>query len=258
MEIFSTEYALLGVQSALLDVVSPELRAVVVDFCKDNNQLFLCFYYDGDVSEKLIDLWECAITEASAGLGPDCILDDYVLRLDYPKKIPLRGRYAYFRMEEPARNSGVAIHFESEIVEYTHSVGSFTCPVSGELISTNYGIKYSLGEGEYIIPVKPKTHKIDIFPLAYALLSLQKALLGIVVPQLRAVIVDINNEEKLLYIRFYYDRDACENLISLWRWAIMEARADMGCDYKLDAQVEKLNYPQEIPFRGRYAYSRKE
>ena len=34
MEIMSIGYALLAVQSALLGVITPELRAVVVDFCK--------------------------------------------------------------------------------------------------------------------------------------------------------------------------------------------------------------------------------
>lgn len=99
METFSIGYALLAVQSALLGVVSPELRAVVVDVSKADKLLYLYFYYDGEASEDMIDLWECAITEASADLGPDCVLDVGVVRLDYPKKIPFRGRYAYLRKE---------------------------------------------------------------------------------------------------------------------------------------------------------------
>ncbi len=258
MEICSTEYALLAVQSALLDVISPELRAVVVDVCKDKELLFLWFYYDGDVSEKLIDLWECAITEASAALGPDCVLDDGVVRLDYPKKIPLRGRYAYLRMEGPTSSKRTVGRMGPEIVDYTHKIGSFISPVTGEKINTNLGLVYTGIEGSYIVPVKPESYNIDIFPLAYALLSVQRALLGMGTPQLRAVIVDVCNEEKLLYIHFYYDGDVCEDLIALWEYAIMQTRADMGHEYKLDAKVEKLNYPHEIPFRGRYAYSRKE
>ena len=95
MEVFSIDYALLAIQSALLGVVSPELRAVVVDFSKDESLLYTRFYYDGKVSDNLIDLWECAITEASADLGPDCLLDDGIERLDFPKKIPFKGRYVY-------------------------------------------------------------------------------------------------------------------------------------------------------------------
>lgn len=91
--------ALLATQKALLDVVTPNLRAVIVDLDNHKNVFFIRFYYDGEVSEELIDLWQCAITEASAGLDPDYDLDDGVERLDYPKKIPPRGRYAYSRKE---------------------------------------------------------------------------------------------------------------------------------------------------------------
>ena len=95
----SISYALLATQNALLGVVTPELRAVVVDFCKEQKLLYIRFYYHGEISEKCIDLWQCAITEASADLGPDCVLDDGVERLDYPNKIPVRGRYAFLRKE---------------------------------------------------------------------------------------------------------------------------------------------------------------
>lgn len=91
--------ALLATQKALLDVVTPELRAVIVDLDNNNHVFYIRFYYDGEVSEKLVDLWQCAITEASAGLDPDYTLDDGVKRVDYPQKIPFRGRYAYSRKE---------------------------------------------------------------------------------------------------------------------------------------------------------------
>lgn len=99
METFSMSYALLSIQRALLGVVTPELRAVVVDVCSGDKLFYIHFYYEGEVSEGVIDLWECAITESSADFGPDCILDAGVERLDYPQKIPFRGRYAYLRKE---------------------------------------------------------------------------------------------------------------------------------------------------------------
>ena len=99
MEIFSMGYALLAMQGALLQAVTPELRAVVVDVDKDKQLLYIHFYYDGQVSEELIELWWCTITEASADLDADCLLDAAVERLDYPTKIPFRGRYAYLRKE---------------------------------------------------------------------------------------------------------------------------------------------------------------
>ncbi|MES2273731.1 MAG: hypothetical protein V4487_06030 [Chlamydiota bacterium] len=99
MKELSIGYALLAVQSALLGVVTPELRAVIVDFSNLEPMLYIRFYYDGKVSKEIIDLWHCAITEANADLGPDCLLDDGIERLDFPSKISFRGRYAYLRKE---------------------------------------------------------------------------------------------------------------------------------------------------------------
>ena len=99
METFSIEYALLAMQRALLDAVTPELRAVVVNVYKEKRLLYLRFYYDGEVPEELIELWQCAITEGSASFGPDSFLDDEVERLDYPQPIPLCGSYVYLRKE---------------------------------------------------------------------------------------------------------------------------------------------------------------
>jgi hypothetical protein len=96
-EIFSMALVLLSVQRALLGVVTPELRAVVVDLDDARQVLYIRFYYHGEVSEDLIELWNCAITEVD--LGPDYFFDEGIERLDYPNKIPFRGRYAYLRKE---------------------------------------------------------------------------------------------------------------------------------------------------------------
>lgn len=92
-------YALLATQNALLGVVTPELRAVVIDLDNNDKVFFIRFYYDGEVSPEIIDLWDCAITEASADMELDYTLDDGIERLDYPQGIPFRGRYAYLRKE---------------------------------------------------------------------------------------------------------------------------------------------------------------
>lgn len=91
--------ALLATQRALLGVVTPQLRAVVIDVEPENEIFFISFFYDGEISEELQDLWECAITEASASLGPDYYTEQQIDRVDYPKPIPFRGRYAYLRKE---------------------------------------------------------------------------------------------------------------------------------------------------------------
>ncbi len=259
METFSIGYALLATQNALLQAVTPELRAVIVDVCQEKQLLYIRFYYDGEVAENLVDLWQCAITEASAGLGPDCLLDDGVERLDYPQEIPFRGRYAYLRREAdlPAaqHSSTTSINVTREIVDFKERIGVFVDPVFGKKIDTNWGVIHYAKDGCHIIPAKPIIYKIEIFPLAYALLAIQRALLGIVTTELRAVIADM--EDKLLYIRFYYDRNVASEILDDWECAITETMADLGPDYLLDEGIEKLSYPQEIPFRGRCAYLRK-
>jgi hypothetical protein len=91
--------ALLCTQRALLRAVTPQLRAVVVDLDNDEIVFYIRFYYDREVSDEEIDLWQCAITEASAGLDPIYDLDNDIIRLDFPEKIPAKGRYAYLRKE---------------------------------------------------------------------------------------------------------------------------------------------------------------
>ncbi len=99
MELFSISYVLLSVQNALLGVVTPDLRAVVVDVSKEKKLLYIRFYYHGTVQREIIELWECAITESSADFGPESTLDEKIERLDHPKEIPFRGRYAFLRKE---------------------------------------------------------------------------------------------------------------------------------------------------------------
>jgi hypothetical protein len=210
MDFYSIEYALLAVQSALLDVITPQLRAVVVDFDKDQCLLYMYFYYDGEASEEIIELWDCALTEASADMGADSLLDGGFERLDYPKAIPIKGQYAYLRREQPCSS----------------------CPTPKLIME-----EYSIG---------------------YALLAVQRALLGVVTPELRAVIVDFENDKRLLYVRFYYDGKVSDEIIDVWNNAIIEAKIYLGPDCVLDKGVERCDYPKETPFRGRYAYCRKE
>ncbi len=262
MEIISVGYALLAIQRALLDAVTPELRAVVLDIDTEKRSLYMRCYYDGNISEQLIDLWECAISEAHAALGPDCFLDDGVERLDYPKKIPLRGIYAYLRKEGAAsRPQSVAKAYkpiERELVDFKEKIGIFVSPVAHEQVDTSWGVIHYAEDGTHIVPARPESYKIEIFLVAYALLGIQRALLGVVMPALRAVIVDIGEKETLLYIRFYYDGEISSEMIEDWECALTESIADFGRGFSFDTRVEKLPYPQEIPFRGRYAYLRKE
>ena len=261
MEMWSLGYALLATQRALLGIVSPELRAVVIDIDKEKKLYYIRFYHDGEASEKQIDLWECAMTEASADLGIKCIVDGFVIRLDYPEKIPLRGRYAYLRKEGRAPVMPVISHdylpVRREFVDVKENAGVFIDPVDLKEIPTHWTLMHRAGDAHIHIPTKPEHHPITIFPLAYALLALQRALLGRVTPSLRNVIADVNQETHLLYIRFFYDGEISPEILNCWEWAISLAYADCGSDYKLDAAIERIDYPQETPFRGRLVYLKK-
>jgi hypothetical protein len=92
--------------------------------------------------------------------------------------------------------------------------------------------------------------------VAYALLAMQRTLLGAVTPELRAVVVDIDKEPLGLYVRFYCDGPISESLHHYWESVQKEAHLFFGFPCALDAQIERMDYPNPIPFRGRYAYFR--
>ncbi len=98
-EFSKLERALLCMQNALLDAVTPALRAVIVDVDVDTKTLYYFFFYDGEISDELFDLASVASCEAGTNLS-DYFTDDTIERVDYPKKIPFtRGKYAYLRKE---------------------------------------------------------------------------------------------------------------------------------------------------------------
>lgn len=253
----SLGYALLSVQSALLGEVTPELRAVVVDLDKEDDLLFLRFYYDGEVSEKQIDLWQCAMTESDAGTR---MMDGNVERLDYPQEIPFRGRYAYRRKEpilpDVTKDSEAIVQVQRELVDFQEIIGLFVSPVLDARLETQWGIIHYVKDGCHIVPAKSQAYTIDILPLAYAMLSMQRALLGVVIKELITVIVDVSRE--WVYIRFYYEGDVPCDVLEDWECAMTETWADLGSEYVLDGRIERMTYPTPIPFRGRHAYRRKE
>jgi hypothetical protein len=211
LEQFSVEYALLAVQSALLGEVTPALRAVFANVDEDQEIFYFYVYYDKEVSEKTIDLWECACTEASADLGP-CFIEREIERLDHPKAIPVRGYCAYLRKGDNELNC----------------------------------LKGTLPQ----VVMRGPT-------MGYALVAVQQSLLGTVTPELRSVTVDLEKDPLKLFIRFYHDGEISEELHQCWQSAQKKAQDYFGFDCAMDAEIERVDYPLQMPFRGRYAYVRK-
>lgn len=256
METMSLGYALLAVQRSLLGEVTPELRAVVVDINRDEEVLFIRCYYDKEVSEKQIDLWQCAMMESDVGT---CMLDGEVKRLDYPQEIPLRGQYAYYRKEPvplvPVKKQ-VVVQVQREWVDFPEKIGVFVSPIPDDRMETQRGVRHNTKSRCCIVPGIPSTFTIDAFPLAYAMLSMQKALIRIIVKELIAIVVDLINET--LYVRFYYEGKVSCEIIEDWEYAMTQAWADLGPEYILDGKIEQMIFPTPIPSRGRLAYNRKE
>jgi len=220
---YSIEYALLYIQRSLLDAVTPDLRAVVFGLYEDQECLFLRFYYDGNVSEEVIEQWSCSITEASAGMNVDCALDDLIERLDFPKPIPFVG---------------------------LHAGGGYLAFLRLEPESTK------------IDPVRrPHLNAMeedDPYPEAYALLAASNALLGKVSSELRAVAVEVPPGSMLLNIYFFYDGEALPEKIHLWKQAASEIGSCMHPKYSHVIKIIRIDFPQKISPRGRLAYFRKE
>ncbi len=98
-EFSKLERALLCMQIALLGAVKPALRAVIADVDVDTKTLYYFFFYDGEISDELMDLASVAGCEASANLS-EYFTYNTIERVDYPQKIPFtRGKYAYLRKE---------------------------------------------------------------------------------------------------------------------------------------------------------------
>ena len=113
------------------------------------------------------------------------------------------------------------------------------------------------GASEYAAAAFSKVKIKELSP-GYGRLALLDAMLGIVTPELRAVIVDFNEKESLLYIRFFYHGEIPKTLVELWQNAILKTKNDFAPNCVLDGNVERVDYPNPIPFRGHYAYERKE
>lgn len=97
----------------------------------------------------------------------------------------------------------------------------------------------------------------DLELVSYIKLSLQRALLGNVTPNIRAVVVDI--EEKKITLLFYFDGETDGDDEELASVVETEVIADFDKVYSIDTKVQRLDRPQVIKNNnGILVYLRKE
>lgn len=94
-------------------------------------------------------------------------------------------------------------------------------------------------------------------PLDYVLLDLIIGLGDAVNPSLRAVTVDIDEKNEILFFFFFYDGLITSELFEFATVAIAEAGVTLS-DFTAEAQIIRLDFPEEIPLRGKVAYYRYE
>lgn len=91
---------ILSTLRGLLRNVFPELRAVCVE--SRENLIFVCFYCDGEISDDNKECCESTLDDIFSDFSyiPGIEFDTPIIRLDYPKKMPLIGEWVYYRHED--------------------------------------------------------------------------------------------------------------------------------------------------------------
>jgi hypothetical protein len=103
MKLHDYSYLKLAAQTALLYEVSPSLRGVAVEWIE--NTIVVYFYNDGEISEDLHDDFISAGTGIIAHYKDGIIIDEKIMRLDYPTSLPHHEHWVYRRKE--LRNDSV-------------------------------------------------------------------------------------------------------------------------------------------------------
>ncbi len=94
-------YTLLSIQNALLGVVTPQLRAVFVNFNEKTQTIYIRIYYEKKNYEKILDLWENSVSEIYADIGTYYNFDIEIKRFDSPQELLDDNiRYAYLGKDQ--------------------------------------------------------------------------------------------------------------------------------------------------------------
>ena len=86
------------IMTALLGEIIPSLRAVTVDV--KENKIIITSYYDGIISEDLIEDVSCMETEVMAAFFPEYQIEWKAVRCDFPTKIELNDAYYVMKRKE--------------------------------------------------------------------------------------------------------------------------------------------------------------
>lgn len=89
-------YLMLAAQRGMLGEVGPSLRAVAVDWI--NNDIVVYFYNDGEITEELHDDFISITTDITTHFN-NAMVDEKIIRLDYPKPLPFHEHWVYRRKE---------------------------------------------------------------------------------------------------------------------------------------------------------------
>lgn len=117
-------------------------------------------------------------------------------------------------------------------------------PINGALAY----LRKEPGESPPEVQLLPRFPRIveDVY-LSYAM---QQALLGRVVPALRAVAVNVNEEKETLYFYFYYDEEVTEELLVLSKEAITIAKKAFPKTFISMEEIVFSPFPKRIPSVG--------
>jgi Bacterial toxin 50 len=120
---------------------------------------------------------------------------------------------------------------------------------------TNFGIIHYSKEGAHIVPCNPHRDS-DFINIAFIRSSIQVALLGCIIPKLRAVSIELKINEINLF--FYYDDLPLEDEEELANLAHTEFISDFPFLTKSDFQMIHLPRNNPIPKQAMLVYLRYE
>lgn len=213
-----------SIQRSLIGDVFPSLRAVTGGF---SGKLFRVYgYVDGPVTEKIEEDWGCAT--ASCGWGDIPEFSNYppgfqdetrLIRCDYPAELDCLDAWAFYRHEQDSDSKSQCF-------------------------------------AEQLAHMRQLPRQEDWTPLSDLLLSTQHALLGNIVPSMRAVTVGFRDDA--IRIISYFDGSLTEQCKEAWSNIVTRLDKDMGEHYRVDAFCFRCDYPSSMGFLDWWSYLRME